>query len=72
MRQARAHRPTLGFTAEEICRAAYIAGKNPAVRLIDIVEVNPNFDADNRTAKLAAIMMAQFISGLAERKFGIN
>ncbi|MCC6844992.1 MAG: formimidoylglutamase [Bacteroidetes bacterium] len=63
---------TLGFTAEEICRAAYIAGKNPAVRLIDIVEVNPNFDADNRTAKLAAIMMAQFISGLAERKFGIN
>lgn len=60
----------LGFTAEEICNAAYLAGKNPAVKLIDIVEVNPNFDIDSRTAKLAAVMMARFMAGLAERKKG--
>ncbi len=58
----------LGFTAENICDAAYTAGKNPAVKLIDIVEVNPNYDADSRTAKLAAMMAARFAKGLAERK----
>lgn len=58
---------TLGFTAEEMCHAASVAGKNPAVKLIDIVEMNPNFDMDNRTARLAAIMMARFLTELAGR-----
>ncbi|MBI3259312.1 MAG: formimidoylglutamase [Ignavibacteriae bacterium] len=54
----------IGFTADEICRAAEIAGGNSSVKLIDIAEVNPTFDIDGRTSKLAALVVAHYIGGV--------
>lgn len=57
----------IGFTADEICRAAEIAGGNASVKLIDIAEVNPLYDIDGRTAKLAALVVAHYIGGMVRR-----
>ena len=47
--------------------AAKAAGKNKNVTSFDISEVNPQYDHDNQTARLAALTIWHFISGLAER-----
>ena len=57
---------TIGFTSNEIIEMAYWAGAE-SVRMIDIVEVNPVYDIDDRTSRLAALMIASYISGLAEQ-----
>lgn len=51
----------IGFTAEEICLVASIAGKRKRSKLLEITEVNPDYDIDGRTAKLAALIVAYFI-----------
>ncbi|MCS6990078.1 MAG: formimidoylglutamase [Chloroherpetonaceae bacterium] len=51
----------IGFTAEEICHIASIAGKRKRSKLLEITEVNPDYDIDGRTAKLAALIVAYFI-----------
>lgn len=56
-----------GLFAEEILEAAFQAGKNRLVRLIDIVEVNPEYDADGRTAKLAALVVMHLLAGYCQR-----
>ncbi len=56
---------SIGFTSDEIVEMAYWAGAE-GCRMIDIVEVNPNYDIDDRTSRLAAMMIASFISGLAD------
>lgn len=56
-----------GFTAEEFLTAALFAGKRRKTKLIDIVELNPKFDVDARTAKLAALSMMYFLTGFANR-----
>jgi len=50
-----------GFSAEEACSFADIAGQDPRVRLFEITEVNPETDVDQRTSRLAAFMMHAFI-----------
>lgn len=56
-----------GFTAEEFLTAALFAGKRRKTKLIDIVELNPKYDHDGRTAKLAALAMMYFLTGIANR-----
>ena len=56
-----------GFTAEEFLTAALFAGKRRKTKLIDIVELNPKYDVDARTAKLAALAMMYFLTGFANR-----
>ncbi|MFA5834429.1 MAG: formimidoylglutamase [Bacteroidota bacterium] len=56
-----------GFTAEEFLTAALFAGKRRKTKLIDIVEMNPKYDQDGRTAKLAALAMMYFLTGFANR-----
>ena len=56
-----------GFTAEEFLTAALFAGKRRKTKLIDIVELNPKYDVDSRTAKLAALAMMYFLTGFANR-----
>jgi arginase family enzyme len=34
--------------------------------MIDIVEVNPTYDIDDRTSRLASLMIATYILGLAD------
>lgn len=56
-----------GIPAELWLHAAYLAGKSPAVRSCDVVEMNPVYDRDNAAARLAAATVWQVLKGLAER-----
>lgn len=50
----------VGLTAEEAVRIADIAGNEPNTRIFEISELNPEYDIDQRTSKLAAMMIAHF------------
>lgn len=57
-----------GFTPEEVSLAAYLIGLDPKVVYLDIMELNPAFDQDGRTARLAAGLILHFLAGVALRK----
>ncbi len=57
----------LGFHAEEVCHLALAAGQHSKVSLLDVVEVNPMYDRDGQTAKLAAVVIMHFLLGLVRR-----
>jgi formiminoglutamase len=57
----------LGFLAEEALELAVAVGLSKRVKMFDLVEVNPLFDLDGRTARLAARMIAGFLAGVANR-----
>jgi formiminoglutamase len=56
-----------GFSAEELFAAARTLGRRTATVGLDVVEVNPRYDRDGITAKLAAHAVMRFIAGVAER-----
>ena len=56
-----------GIAPEIVLNAAYEAGRCARVRSIDIVEVNPSFDRDGITARLAALIVWEFTRGLSVR-----
>ncbi len=51
-----------GLTAEEILSIATIAGLDKRSRILEISEVNPKYDMDNRTGKLAALFIIYFLN----------
>ena len=57
-----------GFTKKQILKAAFIAGKNNNVKLFNLMEVNPLYDVNNKTVKLAAELILSFIKGVEKRK----
>ena len=56
-----------GFSPEQIRDFAFLAGASKDVRLLDIVEINPRFDMDNRTAGLGASIIISFLNGFKRR-----
>ncbi|MBS2023051.1 MAG: formimidoylglutamase [Deltaproteobacteria bacterium] len=58
-----------GFSARELYAFARIAGAEPKVRLLDLVELSPPLDVDGRTARLAASAAWHFLGGVATRSF---
>lgn len=56
-----------GFSARDMERFAYMAGRDGKVRMTDILEICPPLDKDDMTAKLGASMMFYFIKGVSER-----
>lgn len=56
-----------GLWPAEWLRAAYRAGSSPSVTSADIVELNPSFDRDGQTARLAARTVWEILRGLAAR-----
>ncbi len=54
----------IGLSAEEFINLANLAGKLADTKIIEFTEVNPNFDIDNRTTKLAATAMHKFLAAL--------
>lgn len=52
----------LGLTADEIAEVADAAAGDARTRVIEISEVNPDYDRDNLTAKLAATVVLRAIS----------
>lgn len=57
-----------GLAPAEWLATAEAAGRTPAVRSLDVVELNPRFDVDGRTARLAAHTVWRFLAGLATRE----
>jgi formiminoglutamase len=55
----------LGLKASEFVQLVKYAASLAHTRIIEFTEVNPNFDVDNRTAKLVAIGMHRFCAGVA-------
>ena len=56
-----------GLNTDLWLTAAYLAGRNEQVASFDLSEVNPAFDRDGQTAKLAALTIWQFLLGLSQR-----
>ncbi len=52
---------SLGLSAFECVEIARLAGQDPRSRLYEITEVNPAFDLDDRTSRLAALAVYQFV-----------
>jgi len=57
-----------GFNPMQIRELAFMAGASKAVKLLDIVEINPMFDVDNRTARLGASIIISFLNGFKMRR----
>lgn len=56
-----------GLPADLWLTAAYLAGRNEQVTSFDLSEVNPKYDRDGQTAKLAALTIWHFLLGLSQR-----
>lgn len=57
-----------GLSAAEVMQAAFLAGRDPRVRAVDITEVDATNDtADGRTVRLAALCVVEAAAGLALR-----
>lgn len=54
-----------GFTPRQAVEAAFMAGQNEQVRLFEVVELNPHYDRDNQTARLAATIITAYLTGVA-------
>ncbi len=54
----------IGLTAEEFISLAGFAGGLNETKIVEFTEVNPNFDIDNRTAKLVAVAMHKFCQNI--------
>jgi formiminoglutamase len=57
-----------GLSAAQAMQAAFLAGRHPQVRAVDITEVDATNDApDERTVRLAALCLLEAAAGLALR-----
>ena len=59
-----------GLSKTILLEAVEMAGENPAVASMDLVEVNPKYDRDGQTQRLAALALWRFLSGLSRRSQG--
>lgn len=57
-----------GLPADLWLTAAYLAGRNEQVTSFDLSEVNPRYDRDGQTEKLAALTIWHFLLGLSQRE----
>ncbi len=57
-----------GLRPEDAATAAYLAGLHEKTAYFDIMELNPLFDGDGRTARLAAALVLHFACGVAQQK----
>jgi formiminoglutamase len=58
---------SLGLSGAEVERWARNVGRCAGVRSFDLVEINPHFDIDDRSARWAAVVVWHFLAGLASR-----
>lgn len=57
-----------GLTSWDVLHAAFMAGKHPLVKGIDIVEISPPLDVNNLTSNIGgATIILYFLGGLNER-----
>ena len=56
-----------GWTVRESAAWVHACGADARIRCFDLMELNPRFDADGRTARAAAHLLLTFLSGFAQR-----
>jgi formiminoglutamase len=56
----------MGLTAREVCEIADVAARDARTRVVEITEVNPDFDRDGITARLAANVVMRALARQAE------
>jgi formiminoglutamase len=56
-----------GLRGEQLLRSARSAGRSLDVSSIDLVEINPRLDRDSQSVRWAALLIWEFLTGLAER-----
>lgn len=57
-----------GLGGETVLGLARLAGRHPSVASIDLVEINPRFDRDGHSCRWGAMVVWNFLAGLARRK----
>jgi formiminoglutamase len=57
-----------GLSGQDLLCCARQAGIDPRISGLDLVEINPAYDLDGRSARWAATMVWQFLMGLAIRR----
>lgn len=58
----------LGLSVRDAARLAEAAGARPQIRHFDLMELNPTYDLDARTARAAALVLLYFLTGLCDRR----
>jgi formiminoglutamase len=58
----------VGLTADEICEIGTLAGSDPRSKVLELTEVNPEYDVDNRTSRLAALVILKFLYGMSQKR----
>lgn len=53
---------SLGMSGEQLCQLMILAAQDQRARIVEFTEVNPTYDIDNRTSRLAAVAIWQFLS----------
>lgn len=61
-----------GLSAAEILAIAAIAGADNRSKILEISEMNPEYDIDNKTAKLAAQIILGYLSSTTSKKDHMN
>jgi formiminoglutamase len=56
-----------GLPGAEVTALAREAGEVPGVTSLDVVEINPRYDRDGQSARWAALVVWNFLAGLAKR-----
>jgi formiminoglutamase len=56
-----------GWSTREAEAWALVCGAEPRVRCFDLMELNPAYDSDGRTARVAAHLFLTFLQGFAQR-----
>lgn len=54
----------LGLTGAELCELAALAGAEKRTRVVEFSEMNPVFDVDGRTARLAAVAIWHYLAAI--------
>ncbi|MGH8441342.1 MAG: formimidoylglutamase [Nevskiaceae bacterium] len=54
----------LGLSGAELCEIARLAGAEPRTRIVELSEVNPAFDVDGRTSRLAAAAIYHYLAAV--------
>jgi formiminoglutamase len=57
-----------GLLSEEVLETAREAGRRTSVASFDLVEINPSYDRDGQSARWAALVVWNFLVGLAGRR----
>jgi formiminoglutamase len=56
---------SLGMSGEQLCQLVTLAAQDQRALVLEFTEVNPAYDIDNRTARLAAVAIWTFLSASA-------